>query len=104
MLTAMPGMSRRHFLSHAALGGAVTLGASRFLSHLEAHAAEVQKNQRACILVWLGGGPPTIDMWDLKPGSKNGGEFKPVSSKGDFQVSELLPDVAKIADKFSIVR
>ncbi len=32
---------------------------------------------------WLGGGAPTIDMWDLKPESKNGGEFKPISTAGD---------------------
>jgi hypothetical protein len=97
-------MSRRHFLNHCAVGGAVTLGASQFLSHLDLHAAEVRKNQKACILVWLGGGAPTIDMWDLKPGSKNGGEFKPISTKGDLQISEHLPEIAKVMDKMAVVR
>jgi hypothetical protein len=97
-------MSRRHFLSHAALGSATVLGASEFLSHLQAHAAQVQKNQKACILVWLNGGAPTIDMWDLKPNSKNGGEFKPISTTGDMQICELLPEIAKVMDKLSIVR
>lgn len=96
--------SRRHFLSHCAVGGAATLGASQFLTHLDANAAEVRRNQKACILVWLGGGPPTIDMWDLKPGSKNGGEFKPISTAGDLQISEHLPEVAKVMDKLSVVR
>ncbi|MCA9079978.1 MAG: DUF1501 domain-containing protein [Planctomycetaceae bacterium] len=98
------GMSRRHFLSHAAMGGAVTLGATQFLSHLQANAAELKRNQKACILIWLGGGAPTIDMWDLKPGSKNGGEFKPISTAGDLQISEHLPEVAKVMDNLSVVR
>jgi len=97
-------MSRRHFLSHLSAGGAATLGATHFLSHLEAHAEEVQKSQKACILVWLGGGAPTIDMWDLKPGSKNGGNFKPISTAGDMQICEHLPEVAKVMGDMSIVR
>jgi hypothetical protein len=96
--------SRRHFLAHCAAGGAATLGASNFLQHLDLHAAEVRKSNKSCILIWLGGGPPTIDMWDLKPGSKNGGEFKPISTAGDLQISEHLPEVAKVMDKMAVVR
>ncbi len=98
------GMSRRHFLSHVAAGSAASLGAAQFLAHLEAHAADVQKNRKACILIWLGGGAPTIDMWDLKPNSKNGGEFKPIDTAGDLQISEHLPEVAKVMDSLSVVR
>jgi uncharacterized protein (DUF1501 family) len=97
------GMSRRHFLNHA-LTSAAALPAVEFLMHLQANAATVRKNQKACILLWLGGGPPTIDMWDLKPDSKNGGEFKPIATAGPFQICEHLPKVAKIASKLSIVR
>lgn len=97
-------MSRRHFMNHLAMGGATALGATHFLNHLQANAAEVQRNQKACILVWLGGGAPTIDMWDLKPGSKNGGEFKPISTKGDLQISEHLPEIAKEMDALSVIR
>lgn len=104
MKTSPNGMSRRHFMNHLAMGGATTLGATHFLSTLEANAAQVQKNQKACILVWLGGGAPTIDMWDLKPGSKNGGEFKPISTKGDLQISEHLPKIAQEMDSLSVVR
>jgi len=102
--TNYAGMSRRHFMNHLAVGGATTLGATHFLSNLEANAAQIQKNQKACILVWLGGGAPTIDMWDLKPNSKNGGEFKPISTAGDLQISEHLPNVAKQMDSLSVVR
>ncbi len=98
------GMSRRHFLSHMAMGSATALGATHFLNHLQTHAAEVKSNQKACILIWLQGGAPTIDMWDLKPNSKNGGEFKPISTKGDLQISDQLPEIAKVMDKLSVIR
>ncbi|MDA0833838.1 MAG: DUF1501 domain-containing protein [Planctomycetota bacterium] len=97
------GMSRRHFLNHVATGVA-TFPALQFLSHLQANAQQVKKNQKACILMWMGGGPPTIDIWDLKPGSKNGGEFKPISTAGDLQISEHMPETAKVMNELSVVR
>ena len=84
------GMSRRHFLSHVA-ASAATIPALNFISHVKANAAELKKRQKACILMWMSGGPPTIDIWDLKPESKNGGEFKPIRTKGSMQISELMP-------------
>jgi hypothetical protein len=60
------GMSRRHFLSHLAMGSVATSSAFSFLNHLEVNASQVKSNQRACILIWLEGGAPTIDMWDLQ--------------------------------------
>lgn len=76
----------------------------QFLNHLEAHAGHVRKKQKACILLWLSGGPPSIDMWDLKPASKNGGEFKPIGTTGDLQISEHLPLTAKVMKHLSVVR
>lgn len=96
-------MSRRHFMRHMA-AAAATVPAMNFLSHLQANAAEVRRNQKSCILMWMGGGPPTIDIWDLKPGSKNGGEFKPISTAGDLQISEHMPETAKVMDNLSVVR
>jgi hypothetical protein len=98
------GMTRRHFMNHLATSSAMALPAAYFLNHLQANAAQVSKNRKACILVWLSGGPPTIDMWDLKPGANTGGEFKPISSKGDLQISELLPKTALQMDSLSVVR
>ncbi len=82
----------------------MTIPGLAFLNHLEAHAGEVRKNQKACILLWMSGGPPTIDIWDLKPGSKNGGEFKPISTSGDLQISEHMPLTAKQMKHLSVVR
>lgn len=98
------GMNRRHFMRHMATSAA-TLPTLQFLSHFQANAAEVQKKQKSCILMWMGGGPPTIDIWDLKPGSKNGGEFKPIDTAAPgVQIGELMPETAKVFGDLSIVR
>jgi hypothetical protein len=97
------GMSRRHFMRHLA-AGAATVPALNFISHVQANAAQLRKNNKACILMWMSGGPPTIDIWDLKPGSKNGGEFKPISTAGDLQISEHMPKTAQVMNHLSVVR
>ena len=98
------GMGRRHFMQHMATAAA-TLPAVNFLSHLQANAATVKANNKACILLWMSGGPPTIDIWDLKPGSKNGGEFRPIDTAAPgVQISEHMPGTAKVFKDLSIVR
>src|SRR5258708_30935491 len=97
------GMSRRHFMQHLA-ASTMTVPGLAFLNHLSANAAEVRKHQKACILLWMSGGPPTIDIWDLKAGSKNGGEFKPISTAGNLQISEHMPQTARVMNNLSVVR
>jgi hypothetical protein len=97
------GMNRRHFLRHLA-ASAATVPAMQFISHVTANAQEIRKRQKACILMWMGGGPPTIDLWDLKPGTKTGGEFTQISTKGDMQISEHLPMTANVMDRLSVIR
>lgn len=98
------GMSRRHFMKHLAGASAMAVPAMHFTSAMRANAAELQKNQKAAILLWMGGGPATIDIWDLKPGSVNGGPFKPIATTGDMQISEHMPLMAKQMHQMSIVR
>ena len=98
------GMSRRHFVRHMA-AAATTIPALNFINHVQANAAELKKNNKACILMWMGGGPPTIDIWDLKKGSKNGGEFNPIDTAAPgVQISEHMPKTAQVFDELSIVR
>ncbi len=98
------GMNRRHFLSHVAgasalLGSALALGGT-----LQAHANELRRRGKAAILLWMGGGPSTIDLFDLKPGTATGGPFRPIATAGDVQICEHLPQIARQMDKLSIVR
>lgn len=98
------GMNRRHFLSHVA-GASAMFGTSLALGQsLRVHADELRRNQKSAILLWMGGGPATIDIWDLKPGSSNGGPFKPISTSGDVQICEHMPMMAKQMHLMSIVR
>jgi uncharacterized protein (DUF1501 family) len=98
------GMSRRHFLSHLAGASSMVIPALTLGHSLRTHAAEIKKNKKAAILLWMSGGPSTIDIWDLKPGAPTGGQFKPISTAGDVQICEHMPMTAKVMDKLSIVR
>jgi uncharacterized protein (DUF1501 family) len=98
------GMSRRHFMSHLAGASAMALPAATLTSALSANAQELKQRGKSAILLWMGGGPSTIDLWDLKPGSNNGGPFKPINTGGDMKICEHLPLMAKQMDKLSIVR
>lgn len=56
---------------------------------------------RACIMLWLEGGPSQMDTWDPKPTSA----FKAISTNvSGIQISELLPKMARRMDKISLVR
>jgi uncharacterized protein (DUF1501 family) len=71
---------------------------------LRVHAEDLKRNHKAAILLWMSGGPSTMDIWDLKPGAATGGPFRPISTAGDVQISEHMPMTAKVMDKLSIVR
>src|SRR5438874_3356868 len=69
--------------------------------------ANAASRDMSCILIWLRGGPSSVDMWDLKPDapSEIRGEFKPVKTNvPGIEISEHLPLCAKIADKYALVR
>lgn len=99
------GVSRRDFLQIGALGSAgLTLG-----SYLRmAGADEVQPAQgKSAIFVYLGGGPPHMDTFDLKPDApaEFRGEFNPIDTNvAGLQVCEHLPQLAKCADKYTVLR
>ncbi len=99
------GMSRRHFMTHMAGASAMMLPAMSFTNTLLANATDLKKRHKSCIMLWMGGGPATIDMWDLKPGSPTGGEFKPINTSVDgLQISEHMPLMAKEMKHLAVVR
>ena len=99
-----PGMSRRHFMTHLADAGALALPAATLTRSLRLHADELKRNNKSAILLWMGGGPSTIDIWDLKPGATTGGPFRPIATTGDAEICEHLPMLAKQMHNLSIVR
>lgn len=97
-------MSRRHFAEHLMGAAAMAVPAIAFTNSLTANAATLKKNERSAILLWMSGGPATIDIWDLKPNSVNGGPFQPINTSGEGQISEHMPETAKLMKHLSIVR
>lgn len=99
------GMSRRHFMSHVAGAAALAAPATAFTNSILANAADLKKRHKAAILLWMGGGPSTMDIWDLKPGAATGGPFKPISTSADgIQICEHMPQMAKQMHHMSLVR
>merc|ERR1712093_453518 len=71
---------------------------------LLANADDLKRRRKSAILLWMGGGPSTMDIWDLKPGAPTGGPFRPIATSGDVQISEHMPLMAKQMHNMAIVR
>jgi hypothetical protein len=97
-------LARRDFLKFSAAGAALT-SASGWLDLLAAHAADSGARHKSCILLWMEGGPSHKDTFDLKPGTKDAGEFKPIAtSVPGIQVSEHFPKLALQMQHTAILR
>lgn len=60
---------------------------------------------KACILLWLNGGPSHLDTFDPKPGRPVGGPFKAISARaGGMKLSEHLPRLAERGNRLAVVR
>ncbi len=97
-------LSRREWLRLSA-AGVIGWSMSGWLERLAADTAANPQRKRACILLWMNGGPSQTDTFDLKPGHANGGPFKPIATSArGVQISEHLPKVAKHMDRMSVIR
>ncbi len=98
------GVSRRNFLRIGALG----LGGLALPQLLQAESQSGRKStQKSIIMIYLPGGPPHQDMFDLKMDAPKEirGEFQPISTKvPGIQICEHLPKMAAMMDKMSIIR
>jgi hypothetical protein len=105
MKPACPGpVTRRNFLK---LGGLALASAGITPWKLQAVGPSDPTADNAVIFVWLPGGPPHMEMYDLKPDapSEVRGEFEPVRTNvPGIDVSEHLPMHCRVADKFALIR
>src|SRR5580692_723885 len=104
------GLTRRSFVQ-LGVAGMASLGLADLLRARAQSAPTAGKNgaagKKSVILIWLDGGPSHLDLYDLKPeaASEVRGIWKPIRTNvPGFEISELFPKQAQIADKFSIVR
>src|SRR4051794_4300391 len=101
------GFYRRDFLK---VGAAGLLGLTLAdVLRLESRAAvgKGRPKARGVILLWLGGGPATIDLWDLKPDAPEGirGEFRPIPTRAaGVRICEHLEKTAGVMDRCLLVR
>jgi hypothetical protein len=96
---------RRDFIKLGA-AGLFGLGLADLL-RLEARAERAKRRASGVIMVWLAGGPSTIDMWDLKPHAPEEirGEFKPIATSArGVRIGEHLPKLARVMHKSALVR
>jgi hypothetical protein len=101
------GVSRRSFLRIGALGvgaGALTLAD---VFRAEARARTGGSRHKAVINIFLGGGPPHQDMWEIKTEApaEIRGEFKPIAtSVNGIQIGEVFPRIAARMDRCVVIR
>ena len=97
------GLSRRNFLQVGGLGTGLSLSGL-----LAAEAAQGKRpSAKSVIFIYLVGGPPHQDMFDLKPEAPAGirGEFNPIATNvPGIEIGEHLPRLAQMMDKFTIIR
>jgi hypothetical protein len=99
------GINRRHFLRHMAGYSLMALPGLQFLRTIRAAADDLKKKNKSIIIMWMGGGPATIDIWDLKPGAPTGGEFKPIKTSAQgVEISQHMPKVADQMKHLNIIR
>jgi hypothetical protein len=98
------GVTRRDFLR---IGG-LALGGLSLPGLLRAeNRAGVRRSQKSVIMIFLAGGPPHQDMFDLKPGAPEGirGEFRPIPTNvPGLDICEHMPRLARMMDRFALIR
>jgi len=98
------GIDRRGFLRIGGLG----FGGASLADVLRAEQKQGRtQSNKSVIMIILPGGPPHLDMFDMKPNApvEIRGEFSPIdTSVPGIQITELMPRTAAIMDKLAIVR
>jgi hypothetical protein len=101
-------ITRREAVQRTLLGAAgLVLGHHLSLRALAATPSAKAK-AKSVIQIWMWGGPPHLDTWDPKPEAGNdycGPLNKPIATNVDgIRICELMPQLAKHADKYAIIR
>jgi hypothetical protein len=101
-------ISRREAMRCGLAGAAGVLLGGQLSAQAPAAAPPAQGKAKAVIQIWMWGGPPHLDTFDPKPEAGRdycGPLDKPIPTNVDgIRIGELLPLLAKQADKYSIIR
>jgi hypothetical protein len=105
-ITTCDGITRRDFLQVGTLG-ALGLSLADLAALQTAGAIAKGNDERSVIMIFNLGAPSQLDTFDLKPEAPREirGPFNPIRTRSpEFEISEMFPLHAKVADKFSLVR
>ncbi len=98
------GVSHRSFL-HAVSAGAVAAGSLSFRDMLSLQAAELRKQGRSMILLWMAGGPSQLETFDPKPGHENGGPTEAIkTSVPGIRIAGGWEKTAQVMDDIALIR
>src|SRR5215831_9153069 len=102
------GISRRDFLQIGGLGAVGLALPDLFRARAQGSMPSRSAGRaRACILLFMGGGPPQMDTFDLKPDApaEVRGQFPPIAtSVPGTRISSLMPALARQAHRYTIIR
>ncbi len=101
------GIRRRSFLKVGgfAFGSMASLSLADLLR--AEHSAGTTSPQKSVINIFLGGGPPHQDLWDIKVDAPREirGEFDPIRTNvPGIEICECFPQIASMMDKFVPIR
>jgi hypothetical protein len=95
--------SRRTFLG--AMAGAAGAGLASYPSRLALQAAELKKKHKACILLFMGGGPSQFETFDPKPGTPTGGPTKAIpTAVPGIDIAADWTHTAKVMKELAVIR
>ncbi len=98
------GFSRRRFL-HGVAAGTLAAGALNLRDLMTLQAAELKKQGRSMILLWMAGGPSQFETFDPKPGTDNGGPTKAIeTSVPGIQIAEGWERTARVMEDVALIR
>ena len=98
------GFGRRRFL-YGIGAGAVAAGTLNLRDLMTLKAAELKKQGRSMILLWMAGGPSQFETFDPKPGTDNGGPTQPIeTSVPGIRIAEGWERTAQVMEDVAIIR
>jgi uncharacterized protein (DUF1501 family) len=98
------GVSRRDFL-RALPAGALAAGTLSFRDLMSVQAAELRKQGRSLILLWMQGGPSQFETFDPKPGTDNGGPTEAIeTSVPGIRIAKGWENTARVMSDIALIR
>lgn len=98
------GLRRRSFL-HAISAGTAAAGALSFRDLVSLHAAELRRQGRSMILLWMAGGPSQFETFDPKPGHENGGPTEAIETAvPGIRIANGWEKTAQVMNEIALIR